>query len=489
MQFHMNKVLQATAIPLLTAYLLFSPLSIAQQESKNALPNIGNAAVSTLSLEKERQYGDIMLRQMRASQPMIHDPVLVEYVNDLGNQLVKHADNVNYSFNFFLINNKDINAFAFFGGNVGIHTGLITLADEESELASVIAHEISHVTQRHLARKLESNNRNSPLTTAGLISSVLLTLVNPQLGMAALQTTMAASQQANINYTRINEKEADRVGISLLARSGFNPASAAHFFGKLSEKYRYASKPPAMLLTHPLPESRIADVRNRVQNFPSKLLPPSLDFELAKARIIARYETKPQDNIKQSLFNISKQRYVYRAAIDYGLAISYFEDKQYDQAEQLLLKLLKDDSRNLFYVDVLTDVYIKQKQFDKALTMLESLNKLMPNNRVISLNYANAAYEAGELNLAVNLLQDFLIAQPNSFIAHDLLANVYDKQGNKPQFHSAKAEVYALLGAYPRAIDELQMGYKNIDDEPLLQKRFKARISQFQQKKEVLERL
>jgi len=189
--------------PLVTTIALLACLStnvvFAQSQNKNKLPEIGAAAASVLSLDKERQIGDIMMRQLRASQPIINDPVLIEYINHLGNRLVKNAQDVNYRFKFFLINRKAINAFAFFGGHVAVHSSLVTLADNESELASVLAHEISHVTQRHLARRLESQKRSQPLTTAGMISGVLLALVNPTIGFAALTTTIAASKQLSIN--------------------------------------------------------------------------------------------------------------------------------------------------------------------------------------------------------------------------------------------------------------------------------------------------
>ncbi len=466
-----------------------APYSSSQQHNKNKLPEIGAAGLSVLSIDKERQIGDAMMRHLRSSQPLINDPVLNEYINDLGNRMVRHAQDVNYNFEFFLINSKELNAFAFFGGHIGVHSGLLTTADTESELASVIAHEISHVTQRHLARRMESQNRNQPLTMAGMISGVLLTLINPTVGMAALTTSMAASQQAGINYTRGNEKEADRVGIQLLANSGFDPMGAPNFFGKMSEKYRYTSKPPAMLLTHPMPESRISDARIRAQNFPSTTVAPSLQFELAKTRIIARYENTPKENIKLFLKQLDKQQYAYRASAQYGLAIAYFENKDYQQAQTILEMLLNEDKNNLFYVDVLTDTLINTKQFDAALKMLADLNLLMPNNQVVALNFANTLNEAKQFERAETVLQDFLLVHDQNFIAYDLLTQVYQKQNKMSMMHATKAEVYALLGAYPRAVDELQTAYNFADDRPLIKKRIKARIIQLQEQEDKLKRL
>lgn len=459
------------------------------QNNKNKLPEIGISGFSVLSLEKERQIGQAMMRQLRASQPLIQDPVLIEYINHLGNQLVKNAQDVNYAFKFFLINNNELNAFAFFGGHVGIHSGLLTTADNESELASVIAHEISHVTQRHLARRLESQSRSQALSMTGMISGILLALVNPTVGMAALSASMAASQQASINYTRGNEKEADRVGIALLANSNFDPQGAPNFFSKMSAKYRYASKPPAMLLTHPLPESRIADARQRAHNYPVRQLAPSLQFELAKSRIQARYQGNPKDNIGYFKQQLVKKKYKLEAAAEYGLAISYFENRQYQSAKKLLESLQNKDEHNLFYIDVLTDVYLALKENDTALTMLADLALYMPNNQVISLNYGNALLNSGNFEQAARVLQDFLLVNPSNFIAYDILTSVYRKQGKRGLMHTAKAEVLALLGAYDKAVDELQTSYSLLEEQPLLQKRVKAQILQFQEQENKLKRL
>ena len=486
--FNLKPIVLACALSTLMAANTFAAAEETTSD-KNKLPEIGSAGFSVLSIEKERQIGGEMMRQIRASQPVLNDPVLTEYINDLGNRMVRNAKDVNYSFEFFVIQNQELNAFAFFGGHIAIHSGLITTTKTESELASVIAHEISHVTQRHLARRLEAQSKSQPLAMAGLISSVLLTLVNPSVGIAALSTTMAASQQAGINYTRGNEKEADRVGIMLLANSGFNPQGAPDFFATMAEKYRYKSKPPAMLLTHPLPESRISDARLRAQSLSPRPLAPNLQFELAKARIKARYEDDALRNIAYFDGILNKSRYAVKEAAKYGLALSHYENKDYQIAITQLSDLLAQDDKNLFYVDALTDAYISVKAFDKAISMLAELNLLMPNNQVVALNYANTLQEAARLSEAEVVLQDFITLNPQNFIAHDLLTTVYRKQDKKALMHASKAEVFALLGAYPKAVDELQTGYNFVEENPLLKKRMKGRILQLQAQQEKLKRL
>ena len=479
-----KKLLIATAL----STLLLSTPTVAQS-NKNKLPDIGAAGFSVLSIEKEQLIGNAMKKHLRASQPLLNDPVLSEYINTLGNNLVKNANDVNYAFDFFILKNKELNAFAFFGGHIGIHSGLITTAANESELASVIAHEISHVTQRHLARRLESQSRNQPITMASMLTSVLIGLVNPGLGIAALTTTMAAGQQASINYTRGNEKEADRVGISLLAKSGYDPQGAPSFFGKMAEKFRYVSKPPAMLLTHPLPDSRISDARLRAQNYPARQLAPSLNFELSKARITARYENNTKSNIAAFKELLTKKRYKIQEAAKYGLALSYLQNNEFLKAKSILEDLLLADNNNLFYVDALSDVYIATKEFTKGITLLERFNLLMPNNQIVVLNYANILQEANKLTLASTLLQDFIAVNPEHFIAYDLLSTIYKKQNNPSLMHSSKGEIYALLGVYPKAIDELQTAIKFSKERPLFAKRLKARILQFKAQEAKLKRL
>lgn len=251
------------------------------------LPDIGTAAGGTLTIDQELIYGDAYMRIIRSSQPIVNDPVLNLYIDTLGHRLVANANDVKTPFQFFMIRDRNINAFAFFGGYVALHSGLFLHAQSESELASVLAHEIAHVTQRHLARSMEDQARRSPATIAALAASVLLAIAAPEAGIAALTATTAGNMQSQINYTRSNEKEADRFGINTLAKAGFDVNAMPRFFGRLADEYRYASTPPPMLLTHPLPEDRITDSRARARSYPPLKLAPSLDYHLARARIVA----------------------------------------------------------------------------------------------------------------------------------------------------------------------------------------------------------
>ncbi|UAA40339.1 M48 family metallopeptidase [Paraneptunicella aestuarii] len=476
---------------LLSCFLSFSSLAQTQHinSQKNALPSIGVVASEAISIEKEQLIGDALMRQLRAQAPIIMDPVLEEYLNDLGNRLVIQAEDVKFPFNFFWLNNKDINAFAFFGGNVGVHTGLMLAADNESELASVLAHEISHVTQRHVARTIAARQKSSPLQVASLIGGLILAAVNPEAGIAAISATNAASQQFSINYTRSNEQEADRVGFQIMRKSGFDTNASATFFGKLAAKERSRSKAPAFLMTHPRPESRVADARNRQLLSQANSIAPSLAFHLAKARVIARYSGDEKYNIQFFQNQIEKQEYVFEEAAKYGLAMSYLNNNQSDEAEALINELLAQDPENLFYLDVVTDIYLAQGQSQKAVSKLEVLAKKMPRNRVITLNLANAAIKQGKYQYATNIIKDYLLINPEHTLSYQLLIESYGSNNQMLEMHQTRAEWFSLMGAYPNAIDELHSAYNYAKDNHLEKQRIRARIEQFREAQEQVQKL
>ncbi|MDT0594298.1 beta-barrel assembly-enhancing protease [Glaciecola petra] len=466
------------------------------QDNRNQLPEIGVVASDAITIDKEKIIGDVIMRQMRGQAPLVHDPVLQEYIQGIGNRLVIHADNVKFPFKFFMINNPVINAFAFYGGHIGIHTGLLAQASTESELASVLAHEVAHVTQRHLARRIQNQKRNTPLQIASLIGGLLIGLADPEAGLATIQAGMAGSQQASINFTRNNEQEADNIGINILYRAGFDPQGAPAFFGKLAEQIRGRSIQLAFLQTHPLPQERVAQTVTRARSYGRINLPPSIDFHLAKARIMGRYMSTPKRNIERfkansrnlSSMTTSTQKTAYIAS-QYGLAIALFENENYADAQSVLSPLLKEDPENLFFLDLMTDVFIKQGQAREAISLLTPHWRLKPKNYVLTLNLANAYLEAQNYKPAIELLRDLLLVSNQNFVAYQLLHDAYNRNQQQKEAHMAQAEIYALISAYPLAIDELQFAYNQTGNDNLEKQRIKGRIAQLRQAQESLQNL
>ena len=450
-----------------------SSVSVAQDHSR--LPQMGTTGAGFMTVEREQLVGDYYMRQVRAQAPIIADPALDSYLAELGNNLVRHADSVRYPFNFFWINNPEINAFAFFGGYVGVHTGLIQEARNESELAAVLGHEIAHVTQRHIVRRMQEQQRSMPMTIAGLVGSILLGMANAEAGAAGLYATMGMSQQSQINYTRLYEQEADRIGMGVLANAGYDPAGAPNFFGRLAEKYRYVSKPPEMLMTHPLPESRIADTRARAESMQRRNVAPSLDFHLAKARVDARYTRSSTESELQALSN-STDPFARQYGL-YALAIRALDDGNAERAAEHLAPLLAQAPRNRFYLDVQTDILLQQQRYDEALDLLRDAYQRSPNEPVVTLNFANAAIEAGEISLAIDLLRHFLLENNHHILALDLLTNAYERSANRAAMYETRAEALALRGNFKLAIDQLHTAHNHTNNDVTL-KRLNARIDQ-----------
>jgi len=457
--------------------------------ANNQLPEIGTAGASALSIDKEVIYGNAYMRIIRASSKMTNDPVLSEYVSELGNHLVAKADQVRTPFNFFLVTDNEINAAAFLGGYVKIHTGLFLYADTESEFASVIAHEIAHVTQRHIARSIENQAAAQNLSMAGMLGSLLLGIANPVAGIAALQATMAAGIQNSINYTRANEFEADRIGLRTLAEAGYDPSGMGSFFGKLSEKYRYASKPPQMLITHPLPDTRVSEARARANRYPHRFIAPSLSFQMAKARIIVRHGTmSPSEALAHYEQVLERKQYRIKEAAEYGKALALFALARYPEAKTIIDALATTHPDNLFIIDTLTDIDIAMKNYDAAIQRLSAAQTRYTNNQVIVLNLAYALSEKGQFSESAKLLDRYLRDKPNDALAWGQLSKTQRRLNNVAASHVAQAEYLSLHSDYRRAIDELHSAY-NLTENKLEQARIQARIEQFKQAEQELESL
>ncbi|WP_440053416.1 M48 family metalloprotease [Pseudoalteromonas sp. T1lg65] len=468
--------------PLLRSALLAVALSASPvgAQSDLKLPDLGTSALQVLPLEKEQAIGEVMMMQLRSQSPLIADPVLEEYLSSLGNKLVANANDVRFPFTFFWINNNDINAFAFYGGHVGVHTGLIAQSDTESQLASVLGHEIAHVTQRHLARRLQNARDNSAMTIAGMITGILATIIAPDAGLAILAANSTQASLNQLTHSRKAEQEADRFGMQTLHNAGFDPYAASEFLTKLSDQIRYKNKPPAFLLTHPLPDSRVSDVRLRAQQYDKKYYASSPSFYLAKSRALARYYYKPET--AEGYFKNAKERSsdLDKSALDYGLAISLLDQKKLDEAGAIIEKLITKDKYNLFYLDVYTDYLIAIEQTGKAMEILKQQHELRPNNQVITLNYANAAIEAKDYDTAEQLLKVFLLEKPEHVLAKELLTKTYEAQEDKAAYHEAKASLMSHYGAFSKAADEIQRALNHVEDhEDVKRTRLKALLSQY----------
>lgn len=466
--------------------LCYSCFSIANPYNA---PDIGTAGVLGLSIQKEKQIGEVFIKKARASLPIVYDPVLNEYLNSVGNKLILHAQNVNFPFEFFIINDKTLNAAAFLGGKVQVNTGLFFYADTEDEFASVLAHEISHVTQRHIARFIESQAQGSNLTYAGIIGAIALSLLNPAVGLAAVTTTVGLSAQSQINFTRDNEYEADRLGINLLYQAGFNPKGTTDLFSKLLSMQGNFNPAFALLLTHPLSQERIAEATYRLLNYPKRSDSTNPNFYLAKARVITRYIYQDDiGNFKQVLLNDKKLNAIYK---NYALALCAYEQGDLILANSYLNQLSNLDSsltNNIFLLDLKTDILLKQNNLTKAKQMLNSALNKSPNNETLVINLANVYTQEQNYKSATKLLNRFIIKNKDSVLAYDMLSTAYFKDKNQCDGYVAKGELLALKGSYNTSIASFNQALSYCFNE-LDKERIKARVVEIANQKALEESL
>lgn len=476
----MFRQLKRTLVATLIAALTAGQAAPVFADSADSLPDMGTSAGSTLSIGQEMQMGDFYVRQLRGSAPLINDPLLVQYINSLGMRLVAHAYSVKTPFHFYLVNNDEINAFAFFGGNVVLHSALFRYTDNESQLASVMAHEISHVTQRHLARAMEDQKSSAPLTWAGALGSILLAMASPQAGMAALTGTLAGTRQGMISFTQQNEQEADRIGIQVLQRAGFDPQAMPTFLEKLLDQSRYSSRPPEILLTHPLPESRLSDARNRANQMRPVVVQSSESFYMAKARTLGMYNSGRNQLTDDLLDSWAKGNVREQRAAQYGRALKAMEAKDFAGAQKLLQPLLSADANNAWYLDLATDIDLGLNKSSEAIKRLNSASGLK-NNPVLQLNLANAYLQGEQPAQAAQILNRYTFTNKDDINGWDLLAQTEAALGNRDQELAARAESQALIGRLDQAITLLSSASAQVKLGSLQQARYDARIDQLRQ--------
>ncbi|WP_313684243.1 M48 family metallopeptidase [Pantoea sp.] len=472
--------LKKSVLAALIPALLLTPALSTRADVSDSLPDMGTTAGATLSINQELQIGDFYVRQLRASAPLINDPLLNQYINQLGQRLVAHADSVRTPFHFYLIQNDELNAFAFFGGNVVLHSALFRFTDNESQLASVMAHEISHVTQRHLARAMEEQKKNAPLTWVGALGSILLAIANPQAGMAGLMGTLAGTQQGMISFTQSNEQEADRIGIQVLQRAGFDPQAMPAFLQKLADQSRFSSKPPEILLTHPLPDSRLADARNRANQMRPVVVQSSQDFYMAKVRALGMYSTGQNQLTDELLNQYAKGNSREQQASQYGKAVQFLQAKSFENAKKIIAPMLAKQPDNVWFLDIMSDIDIGLNQPQQAINMLSSA-KGSNSNAVIQLNLANAYVEAKQPANASRILNRYTWSHPDDPNGWDLLAQASAAQGLQDEELSARAEGLALNGQMDQAIRALSSASAQVPIGSLKQARYDARIDQFRE--------
>ena len=455
------------------------------------LPNMGDTSGTLVSPDEERHLGEELMRRIRQSLLLVEDPEVAEYIQSLGYQLVANSDTPTQNFTFFVINDNSINAFAAPGGFIGINSGLILATESESELASVMAHEIVHVTQRHLARAIEKANKMNLPATAALIAAIILAGKNTQLGQAAIMTTMAGSTQNQLNFTRAHEQEADRLGMEILAKAGFNPQSMPTFFEKMQQASRfYDNRLPELLKTHPVTLSRIADSRNRAEQYPIKKKFTGNDayrFVQTKLRVLSSGNPtayikdfeNPSGGNRPTIKNQGKDQ-----AADhehYGYALALLAANRYSDARTQIEKLLAKEPEKIPYIIALAKLDMADKHLSDALQNLSAALDLYPHNHPLTVVYATALLESGQAGAARILLKEHVRRISNDPALYALLARAELDADYKADSHQSLAEYYYLSGETHSAIEQLTIALRLTQNKDFYRtSRIEARLKQLQ---------
>ena len=442
-------------------FTLTQPVLAETGDGYGALPDLGDASGQTLTPQQDRELAAEFMRQIRQEGLVLDDAEATRYLKNLGRRLAMHSQQATgQNFSFFLVNDPRINAFAGPGGYIGTNVGLILAAESESELAGVLAHEIAHVTQRHLARAFDAAGRRSLQNTAAILAAILIGTQDGQAGAAALTAASALGIQQQINFTRANEKEADRVGIRTLAEAGFDPHGMAGFFEKLQKNAKlYGTRPPEFLSTHPVTTDRIAEATARADSYPAKPQRDELPFLLMQSKLrVAGYESPRTVLLDWQRYhgkrggNTASERYEY--------ALLLAASAHYDQASTIMRELHRADPDRLAYRLALGRILQQAGKPQSALNLYRDSLSLYPGESTIVLPYANTLMKAGENQLAYDLLEQISSNATDAPAVYKLLAQAAGKTGQTLQTHTAMAEYYQLNGYTQQAVEQLQLARK-----------------------------
>jgi predicted Zn-dependent protease len=451
-------------MPHLPALLIIAGICCATSGAARAqetilLPDIGDSAGAVISPEQEKRVGEEYMRQLRRLAPMVTDEEVEDYIQALGTSMSTHAG-YDTDFHFYMLESPVINAFALPGGFITIHTGLMLETQTESELASVVGHEISHVTQRHGARMFEEASQMSGPMIASMIGALILTAVNPQAGAAALMAGQAAAQQHQINFTRANEHEADALGIQLMHEAGYDVDKMAVFFERMQRASRYTDPAyiPEYLRTHPITVNRIAEARSRAENIEQQFArEDSYRYYLIKAKLKVMGESDPIQAVNYFHAQLSEGDFARQEAARYGYALALIEAGDFDRARMELDKLMTEYPNIISFRLAYGQLEQRARNFNAALGHFEQAYKMEPETRAAVYGYINALLLVGRAVEAKRLLGEYGLAERRDPRFYKLLADAETRLGEQANAHHSLAEYYLTVGEFPYAAEQLRL--------------------------------
>jgi beta-barrel assembly-enhancing protease len=469
---------------LLSSLVAVPGLPAGAQTTPSELPDIGTPASTTLSLADEYKIGLMIVRQLREAGQIVDDPEINEYLQSVGMRLASHAHEGAHRFTFFAVRDSSINAFALPGGFIGVNAGLVKATRSEAELAGVLAHEIAHVTQRHIARSVQNAGRANMASMAAVLAAILIGATTGLPGDAVLGGVTAAqglAVQSQINFTRANESEADRVGIGILAAAGFDPVGMPDFFGTMQQRTGGGGRNiPELLRTHPVTTERIAETRDRANRMTRPRAPDSTSYALIRDRL--ELEMLPTDAAARDLFATAKSAdYPSTDAEQYGRALALVRSGSPGEGVTMLRALRDRRPDVTLYHAALGQALLAAGRVDESRAALEEAMVLFPRNVPVTMRYAETLMRAGDAKRAHVVLLDLFNNVPPTAEQARYTAIAANAAGDVADSYYYMSEYHVISGDLALAINQLRLAQAVPQINAVQRERFDARIRELQE--------
>jgi len=446
------------------------------------LPSLGRPS-SGLSEMDEKRLGREFIRGARQSMNFVEDPELTQYIDELGSRIASSGDEPDSEFRFYLIRNSALNAFAVPGGHIAVNTGLIMATRSEGELASVMAHEVAHVTQHHLARMVDQSKDRGLKMLGALAAAILL---GGEAGQAAMVAANASAIENQLEYSRGFEKEADGIGLQTLARAGYDPRAMPAFFERLQRWSRvYESGAPEFLRTHPLTTDRIADTRVRADNYQSSGDPDQTDFYHVRAKIRASFSDDAGSTAAQFASNLESGDYENETAERYGYALALSNAGRNDEALTVIDRLAKENPDSIRHQTARGNILVNAGRYADAVEHFERIHQRWPEQRALNLYYASALIQTKRYSDAKRILKKQLLKGRDDPQVYALLARAEGEMGNSLLAHQNLAEYHYLRADLQEAYRQLNLAEKYAGDSDYARQSIEARMQEIRREMEI----
>ena len=442
---------------ILTIFISINLVSFNEDIKEIDLPELGDRVSGAVSSDEEKAIGEMFLQQVYSNAPLISDPIIFEYTEHLIYRLSEYSQVKDRYFKILLIDDDSLNAFAAPGGIIGVNGGLFLYSDNEGQFSSVLAHELAHLSQRHFARNVLKSKDSNLASALVMVSSIAIALIsnNPN----AMAVGPAILQSQSLRYSRLFEKEADRVGFANLVKAGYHPESMGEMFENMNEIRRLSGDlPPEFLLTHPLSSSRISDAFNAAENLPTEgTKKNSLEFSLIKARLEIYYENISQNSLRKFRERVNQDPTESNL---YGLALAHQKNNNYEESLELINKLISSYPKNLVLNNTKVDFLFESGKYDDALVHVNKFLEISPRNYPLSISKSKILLSMERYFESEEIIRDQLLRKNNNPDLWLLLSEIQRSSKNIIGYHQSRAEYFLLLGQNERALNQLEFALK-----------------------------